>query len=508
MSTQNPIYSNQNWRPLKVRDSFQFVRGNISGFAHTGSESGTLGVIGPNSTPGAHPDVPFVIGVYSAYGAAAQPGNLRAVDSELLFNYPGSTSITVNPTGIDGTPTTPNTASSSIVAVRGAITIGGIYTGATAGTGTAVVDPSRTTPTTIVGSSYLYGVQGKVVLNGGLANTGGNGIIVTGLQGQLDISHTTVISSPLTAGWFDIGASASAALIASWVPGSATGLDAQLGVAAKYGILAAAGITNTGSTVVAAPAVIGSFPTTTITFDGGTATVDNIDAAAAQVAAHAAYLHYSGLAFTSLGGALDLSTAFSGSNIVTPGNYSFGAATCSLGLVLNGPGTYIFKGSSTINLASGQSITFSGGATLANTTVIWLVGSSFTSVATSNMVGTILADTSITLEGGTLQGRAFAGVVTSSGAVTIAAANNVTVSFSPPTPATGGPTFIDITTLYNTTAAVINSAFRIISNSTFLFDLSSNSGSPWLTTGVLSSQTKKIAVNVDGVTYYIPLYAA
>jgi hypothetical protein len=362
--------------------------------------------------------------------------------------------------------------------------------------------------TTITGSSYLYGVQGKIIVKGTIANTGGNGIIVAGLQGQLDISGITALSSPLTAGWFDIGAAASAALIASWVPGAATGLDAQLGVAAKYGILAAAGITNTGATIVAAPAVIGSFPTTTITFDGGTATVDNLDAAAAQVAANAAYLYYSGLTFTSLGGALDLSTAFGGGNIVTPGNYSFGAATCSLGLVLSAPGTYIFKGSSTINLASGQSITFSGTATLANTTVIWLVGSSFTSVATSHMVGTILADTSITLGGGTLAGRAFAGCVTSSGAVTISAANSVTVVFSPVTPATGGPTFIDITTLYNTTAAVINSAFRVISNSTFLFDLSSNVGSPWLTTRTLSSQTKSAAINIDGVTYYIPLYAA
>ena len=466
-------FSTPAWNPLAIRNNYLFVRGNVAGFETQGGEKGVNSIVGPNHNPGGYPDSPAVIAVAIGFGAATQPGNIRAIDSELLCNFAGNTTVT---------------SGQALVAIRGCVSIAA--------------------PTTLIGSSYLYGSQGKIIIQGTLANTGGNGIIAAGVVGQLDISAAVALSSPLTAGWFDVGASASAAVVASFVPGAATGLDAQLGIAAKYAILAAAGITNTGATVVAAPAVIGSFPTTTITFDGGTATVDNLDAAAAQIAANAAYLHYAGLVFTSLGGALNLSTAFSGSNIVTPGNYSFGAATCSTGLVLNGAGTYIFKGSSTINLASGQSITFSGGATLANTTVIWLVGSSFTSVATSNMVGTILADTSITLGGGTLAGRAFAGCVTSSGAVTIAAANNVTVNFTSPTPATGGPTFIDITTLYNTTAAVINSAFRIISNSTFLFDLSSNSGSPWLTTGTLSSQTKKIAVNIDGVTYYLALYAA
>jgi hypothetical protein len=200
------------------------------------------------------------------------------------------------------------------------------------------------------------------------------------------------------------------------------GVAAQLGIAATYAILAAAGITNTGSTVVTG-GVIGSFPTTTINFDGGTATVDNVNAAAGQAAALVAYNAYSALTFTSLGGALDLSTAFSGSNVVTPGNYSFGAATCSLGLVLNGPGLYVFKGSSTISLANAQTISLTNGATAAN--VVWLVGSSMTLGTTTNMVGTILANTSITLGGGTLNGRAIAGVVTTSGAVTIAAATAI-----------------------------------------------------------------------------------
>jgi len=204
----------------------------------------------------------------------------------------------------------------------------------------------------------------------------------------------------------------------------------ELGAAAPYGILAAAGITNASAATTIVPnppVVIGSFPTTSITgFNPPLATIDNTDAAAAQAAALVAYNYYSSLTFTSLGGSIDLSTSNgSGGNVYTPGNYSFGAALMSTGIVLNGAGTYIFKGSSTINLASGQSIIPTNGATASN--VVWLVGSSLTTVANSNFVGTILANTSITLGGGTLVGRALAGVVTSSGAVTIAASTAITL---------------------------------------------------------------------------------
>jgi hypothetical protein len=210
---------------------------------------------------------------------------------------------------------------------------------------------------------------------------------------------------------------------------------AALGAAGNYALLAYSGVTNTGSSTINGGNV-GSFPTESITgifqSDGGAGQiippyiVDNAGAAQARIDGLAAYTAYAALSFTSLGGALDLSTSNgSGGNTYVPGNYSFGAATMSTGIVLNGAGTYIFKGSSTINLASGQSVTFAGNATAANTTVIWLVGSSFTSVATSNMVGTILAYTSITLGGGTLVGRALA-VGGGNGAVTIAAAMVIT----------------------------------------------------------------------------------
>ena len=213
----------------------------------------------------------------------------------------------------------------------------------------------------------------------------------------------------------------------------------QLLTAANYGILAAAGITNTGATIVAG-GVIGSFPTTSITFDGGSAIVDNNDAPQAHVDALAAYNTFSAMPFTSLSGSsANLSVLGNGATASTynAGNYSAGSSMdiptrITLDAQGNPNAVFIFKAGSTTTLESGSSVILANGAKAAN--VIWLVGSTFTSVATSHMVGTILANTSITLGGGDLNGRALAGVVTSSGAVTISAANSITVPSSGPTP--------------------------------------------------------------------------
>jgi len=211
-----------------------------------------------------------------------------------------------------------------------------------------------------------------------------------------------------------------------------TGFSALLLSAASYAILAAAGITNTGTTVVTG-GLIGSYPTPTITFDGGTATVDNIDAAQAQIDALAAYNALLTRTFTSLGTAVDLSTSgVGGSGTYYAGNYS---STSSMdiptSITLDAQGNpnaqFVFYATaSTIKLETNASVILINGAQADN--VVWLVGSSFTQVAPGNMVGNILANTSITLGGGgTFTGRALAGIVTSSGAVTIASAYAITV---------------------------------------------------------------------------------
>src|ERR1039458_3517721 len=102
---------------------------------------------------------------------AAQP-TLRLTDNELTLGYAGNT-----------------TTSGSVVATRGAVTIG---------------------PTThLIGTgSYTYGVQGKLINNGYIATTGGNGIIQCGVLAQLDLSNSLGIAagSQVTALWVDCGA--------------------------------------------------------------------------------------------------------------------------------------------------------------------------------------------------------------------------------------------------------------------------------------------------------------
>src|SRR5208282_2350593 len=208
----------------------------------------------------------------------------------------------------------------------------------------------------------------------------------------------------------------------------------HLGVSANYAILAAAGITNAAPATSVTGGTIGSSPTPTITgFNPPTATVNNAGAAAALSAALTAYSVYSGLTFTSLSGSsANLSVLGNGANASTynAGNYSAGTSmdiptTITLDAQGNPNAVFVFKAGSTVTLESGASILLVNGAQSAN--VVWIVGSSFTSVATSTMVGNILANTSITLGGGILTGRALAGIVTSSGAVTIPAATAITV---------------------------------------------------------------------------------
>ena len=208
----------------------------------------------------------------------------------------------------------------------------------------------------------------------------------------------------------------------------------QLGVAATYALLAWSGITNTGSTVITG-GNIGSSPTTTITgFPPGVimspGIIDNTNAAAAHTAAVAAYAHYAGLTFTSLGTAVNLATSGNGANSHTylAGNYSstssFDIPNTFGGIVLDAQGNanaqFVFFAASTTTLEGGSTIALINGALASN--VIWVVGSSFVSVAPSTMVGTILAQISITLGGGTFNGIALAGLGGSSGAVTISTA--------------------------------------------------------------------------------------
>ena len=230
----------------------------------------------------------------------------------------------------------------------------------------------------------------------------------------------------------------------SAISGSVSGspVTLELGSAANYALLAYSGITGSGSDTITG-GVIGSAPTNTITgFNPPPATVDNTDASAARLAGNLAFAYYGGLTPTQTGLAnLSTNNGGGGAGVYqAPGGlgvFSGGALAMPTGITLDAQGNanavFVFIAASTVNLASGQSVTLINGAQAAN--VVWVVGSSFTSVATSTMVGTILAYASITLGGGTLNGRALA-VGGGDEAVTIAAATVVTVSAGSGSPST------------------------------------------------------------------------
>ena len=72
---------------------------------------------------------------------------------------------------------------------------------------------------------------------------------------------------------------------------------------------------------------------------------------------------------------------------------------------------------------------------------------------------------------------------------------------------------IDAMVVYNTTAAVINSAIRVDTNSTYFMDLSDEGGGHgagnWIITAAVGgSQSKKLKLNINGTPMYVPLYTS
>lgn len=209
----------------------------------------------------------------------------------------------------------------------------------------------------------------------------------------------------------------------------------NLGVASTFALGASSAITNTGSSIITGD--VGLSPAGSITPGAWTVigTIHNGDAAAlaARNAATAAYTDMAGRIATPISSTLDGQT-------LSPGVYSESSGTFNLAasgngtLTLNGNGVFIFKCSSTLVTGAGgiPTILLTGGASAGN--VYWAVGSSATINVSGSGVfqGTIVAQTSITGDGGSAQGRFLAGASGPGGAVTISAAMNINV---PPPPA-------------------------------------------------------------------------
>jgi len=223
----------------------------------------------------------------------------------------------------------------------------------------------------------------------------------------------------------------------------------QLLTAGTFAALGYSGVTNTGNTVITGGNV-GSFPTNSITgFPPGvltppakvvTATPQN------QVDLTAAFVFFNGLTPTAIGGSF-ANTTFTATATGYKGGPGFvGAASTTLhftggtvtldGANLANP-VFVFQVGSALNVdTAATTISLINGATAVN--VIWVVGSAATFDAHTHIwSGSILATSGVTLNGGTLTGRA----LVTTGPVTISSATNInmpTVPFGPITgPGTG-----------------------------------------------------------------------
>ena len=123
----------------------------------------------------------------------------------------------------------------------------------------------------------------------------------------------------------------------------------------------------------------------------------------------------------------DLTGTDLGGLTLVPGVYCFSSSALLTGtLTLDGQGDasaqWVFQIGSTLTTATNATVSLINGAV--NCNVFWQIGSSATIQTNNTFVGNILALTSITLDGGILNGRALA----RNGAVTIASKEIVTAS--------------------------------------------------------------------------------
>jgi hypothetical protein len=176
----------------------------------------------------------------------------------------------------------------------------------------------------------------------------------------------------------------------------------------NFAVLAAAGISNTGSTVLTGD--IGSYPTDAITgFGPGTFTGTNygntVTTQTAMTDLNTAY----GDAATRPGAntiATELGAANLTAGVYTSASGTFGL-TGTLTLTGDANSVFIFQMATTLTTASSSQVILDG---VEWTNVFWQVGSSATLGESSHLEGTILAQTSITVgNSATVNGRLLAG---------------------------------------------------------------------------------------------------
>ncbi|HEY5273373.1 MAG TPA: ice-binding family protein [Acidimicrobiales bacterium] len=228
----------------------------------------------------------------------------------------------------------------------------------------------------------------------------------------------------------------------------ATAAAVPLGATSTFGVLAGAGITNTGPTTVNGD--VGTYPTTSIS-GTGSMTINGTNQGGDAVTQQAktdlvtAYNNAAGQGPTSP------ITSDLGGLTLAPGVYNSASSVGLTGaLTLNGGGNasavFIFQAGSTLTTASASQVVLTNGAQACN--VFWQVGSSATLGTGSSFLGTIFAQQSITVTTGvTVGGR----VLAENGAVTLDTDVITAPSCSTPSTATTTTASVAVTT---TTPAV------------------------------------------------------
>lgn len=226
---------------------------------------------------------------------------------------------------------------------------------------------------------------------------------------------------------------------------AAIGGDATvpLGSASQFAVLAGSGITVAGAVnTTTITGDIGTFPTPSISGLGNVVLhgVNHVGDAVTQTAKDSLVTAYNDAAGRPAG--FTVATELGGTTVL-PGVYDSASGTFGIigTLTLDAQGdpgaVFIFKTASTLITATASKVVLIGGANACN--VFWQVGSSATLATDSELKGTILALTSITLNTrATLEGRALA----RNGAVTMDA-NTINASCSASGFSLGNRVFLD-----------------------------------------------------------------